>query len=183
MSNKEIPTEKSLNEDEYRALALRTKSERFNDNEMSALRLEALVSQFVDIANSIGKAKSELFYETDGQETSENMQLAQKDLDADLVHAIMGIADEAGELASVLLDHISGEEIDRINLIEERGDLEWYTNLLDTNQSLSPGKIRAANIEKLSERFGDKFGDVSFNENSALNRNRNNERKAIQENK
>jgi len=57
----------------------------------------------------------------------------------DLVHAAMGISGESGELLDAIKKHVVyGKPLDRINVIEELGDLAFYMhammNLLDISE-------------------------------------------------
>ena len=48
----------------------------------------------------------------------------------DLIHAIMGISGEAGELLDAIKKHvIYGEPLDKVNVMEECADIFWYLNL------------------------------------------------------
>ncbi len=80
-----------------------------------------------------------------------------KDSDVDLLHGIVGIATEAGELAEIAYNKlIKGDafEIDVVNVKEECGDILWYMARLmkwaDTD--FIPEMMR--NIAKLRNRHG-----------------------------
>lgn len=75
-----------------------------------------------------------------------------------LLHALLGIVSEAGELADQLKRHIIYEQpLDRNNVLEEIGDIEWYlakgARCMDSNLE----EVRDANIAKLQKRFPEKF--------------------------
>lgn len=75
-----------------------------------------------------------------------------------LLHAILGIATESGELMDVLKKYFFyGKEIDRTNLIEELGDLCWYIAVACDVLNIGLEDIWKTNIEKLRARYGDKF--------------------------
>lgn len=81
---------------------------------------------------------------------------------ARLLHAGMGLATEAGEFLDQLKKHIFyGKPLDKLNLKEELGDLDWYSNLacdaLDTNME----KIERANIIKLATRYTERFTEYA----------------------
>jgi len=63
---------------------------------------------------------------------------------------------------------------DRLNTIEELGDLEWYLALARKAVSTTQDEVQEANINKLMKRFPDKF-----NENHVVHRDLDAERDAI----
>jgi NTP pyrophosphatase (non-canonical NTP hydrolase) len=79
-----------------------------------------------------------------------------------LLHAILGILTEAGEMAEALLWAIvKDEQIDLDNLREEFGDLEWYpalgrheAEILDGERGrFTQDSIQRANLAKLGVRY------------------------------
>lgn len=106
---------------------------------------------------------------------------------AELLHHSMGVVTEAGELMDQMKRHlIYGKDIDSTNLIEELGDLAWYVagfmRLINTRQEWAShddelqSVIFKKNIDKLRERFGEKF-----DAHRALNRNLVKEREVLEE--
>ena len=72
----------------------------------------------------------------------------------DLVHAILGIAGEAGELVdAVKKNAIYNLKLDRDNLIEELGDLEFYMEQLRQAIGVSREQTLKANMDKLAIRY------------------------------
>ncbi len=77
-----------------------------------------------------------------------------------LIHAILGIVTEAGELMELLVGAIiHGEDVDYDNLFEELGDAQWYEALarMAAEQREGVGRFRQAviqmaNIAKLKQR-------------------------------
>ena len=80
-----------------------------------------------------------------------------------LLHGIIGIATEAGELLEALKRGIEDGECDPTNVFEEVGDNQWYTaailRVLGTNFEL----VQRANIAKLRKRFPNKFSEHDAN--------------------
>ena len=75
-----------------------------------------------------------------------------------LLHAVLGIVSEAGELADQLKRHVMYQQpLDRTNVLEEIGDIEWYLALGARHMNSSLEKVREANIAKLQKRFPEKF--------------------------
>lgn len=72
----------------------------------------------------------------------------------DLIHAVLGISGEAGELLDAVKKFaIYNKPLDRENVVEELGDLEFYMAQLRQRLSISRGETLAANMEKLSVRY------------------------------
>lgn len=77
---------------------------------------------------------------------------------AQLIHAVLGLASEVGEVADALKKHIIyGRELDRLNVIEEIGDLLWYEALALTATKAHLQSTMEMNITKLRTRYGSKF--------------------------
>lgn len=92
-----------------------------------------------------------------------------------LMHAAMGCATEAGELVDAIKKHLFyGKPVDRVNLIEEAGDVLWYLALLLDTLGCPFEEAMDRNIAKLRTRFPDKF-----TEGDAINRNLDAEREAL----
>lgn len=93
-----------------------------------------------------------------------------------ILHALMGITTECGELMDALKKHlIYGKPIDFTNLLEEHGDLQWYLALLAYTCDFTFEIAQERNIEKLRARFPEKFTEFD-----ALNRNLEKERKILE---
>lgn len=91
----------------------------------------------------------------------------------DLLHAMLGIATEAGELNELILMGYDGAQ-HSTKLLDELGDLMWYVHLLMHSAGLTMEKVLEANAAKLKARFGDKF-----TQEKAIHRDVQNEDKAI----
>ena len=98
-----------------------------------------------------------------------------------LLHAVLGLASEAGEIADQLKKHFFyGKPLDVVNLAEELGDLFWYQALManelaTTHPEINFDSIEETNIAKLKKRYGDKFS-----EHRAVTRNLDIERKILE---
>lgn len=94
-----------------------------------------------------------------------------------LLHGVMGLCTEAGELQDQLKKHIFyGKELDVVNIVEECGDLFWY--LAETLTAIDEKfiDVMQKNIDKLRARYPDKFS-----EDKALNRDLSKERKVLEQ--
>lgn len=88
----------------------------------------------------------------------------------DLWHAATGVATEAGELLSTIKAHVIYQrEIDRENIIEELGDLEFYTERIRQNQNITREEVLNANMVKLNKRYGTGYSDVAAQERADKN--------------
>jgi len=73
---------------------------------------------------------------------------------ADLLHGTVGVAGEAGELLDAVKKHvIYNKPLDRENVIEELGDLEFYMEQVRQNLGITRQETLDANIAKLSVRY------------------------------
>ena len=74
--------------------------------------------------------------------------------DAHELHMAVGIAGEAGELLDAIKKAvIYRKPLDRVNVIEELGDLEFYMEGLRQSLSISREEVLIENINKLSTRY------------------------------
>ena len=77
------------------------------------------------------------------------------------MHAALGVAGEAGELADAIKKHcVYGKPLDRENIIEELGDLRFYMQAVQNLYDISEGEILQHNCNKLAKRYkGLKYSD------------------------
>ncbi len=96
----------------------------------------------------------------------------------DILHAIMGIATEAGELLDPLKKTIFyGKPNDFVNLDEEIGDILWYIAIYAEARGTTIEALATANNAKLKARF-----PANFTMDAANNRDLDVERKVLEEN-
>jgi NTP pyrophosphatase (non-canonical NTP hydrolase) len=95
---------------------------------------------------------------------------------AKLIHAVLGLVSEVGEIADALKKHlIYGKPLDMVNLVEEFGDVEWYQALGLHAIGSDHESAWARNIAKLEKRYGGEFSPEK-----ALNRDLPAERAALE---
>ena len=82
---------------------------------------------------------------------------------AAIIHGVIGIATEAGELLEALLNAMNGKSFDAVNMAEEVGDVQWYIALLAKHCGFTLEESQQINIAKLRMRFGDKFSEFDAN--------------------
>lgn len=74
--------------------------------------------------------------------------------DAHLMHMAIGISGESGELLDAIKKKvIYRKDLDRVNVVEELGDLEFYMEGLRQGLGITREECLAANIEKLGTRY------------------------------
>ncbi len=83
----------------------------------------------------------------------------------ELLHAAIGIAGEAGELLDAVRKHVfDGEPLDRENVIEELGDLEFYMMAAMMNVGVLRPHLQELNMTKLSKRYEGGYSDQQAQE-------------------
>ena|SRR3989344_7410112 len=91
-------------------------------------------------------------------------------------HAIDGLVTEAGELMEAIKKvKFYGAKLDKVNLVEELGDIMWYLAIFSNELKVSFEEIWYKNIRKLKTRYPEKYTDKK-----AQNRNLKNERKELE---
>lgn len=94
----------------------------------------------------------------------------------ELLHAILGIISEGGELLEMFIKNKTrGIGVDRVNAIEEGGDILWFCQLLFKSMNGTMEEAMQANILKLAKRFPD-----GFSEEMALVRDQDGERDVLE---
>jgi len=105
--------------------------------------------------------KRELFY-------TERRDSWPMKLSANLIHGLLGLISEVGELCEAYLTGLQTGILDRTNVKEELGDLEWYLAAIRTDLHLTQDEVQEANIEKLRFRFPARFTDKAARERTLL---------------
>lgn len=79
-------------------------------------------------------------------------------VEEDLLHAALGICDEAGEIAKAFKGSLAyKKELNVENLVEELGDILWFVALMADRLKIPMDYIAVKNIEKLYLRYPEKF--------------------------
>lgn len=97
-----------------------------------------------------------------------------------LLHAVIGLSTEVGELQSQLYSTLfKGEPLDWINVKEELGDVLWYAailfDMLEVITGAAPIAVLQTNIDKLRARYPNKFTEMD-----AIHRNLEQERAILE---
>jgi NTP pyrophosphatase (non-canonical NTP hydrolase) len=77
--------------------------------------------------------------------------------DIDILHGIIGVITEAGEMAEQLLHRLKTGYFEPANVNEEVGDVSWYLVRQLRGIGLTLEQSQRVNIEKLHGRHGDSF--------------------------
>lgn len=93
------------------------------------------------------------------------------------LHAALGAAKEAGELAGLAEDWLwYGQKLDPVRVASEIGDVLWYLALLCNATGLSLATCMEANLAKLRERYAEGYDPAKA---ERANRDRPAEAKAV----
>lgn len=93
-----------------------------------------------------------------------------------LIHGLLGVQSESGELADALKKTLYyGQPLDIVNVVEEIGDICWYLAILADACGTTLEHTQRRNIAKLRQRYPDKF-----TEDSAAERDLQAEREALE---
>lgn len=168
----------------YPQLALLTESNNFDSIRERLTKRDTLLVNSLEafslVAETLDVNKKQIFY---GKNFVADQELG-KDLPPlsneaiRLLHAILGIATEAGELVDAFLKFAKGEkswEDTLTNCMEESCDVEWYQNILRAITLILEEVEKNANLNKLLvKRYG-----LTFDADKAANRNLNEELKVL----
>jgi len=74
------------------------------------------------------------------------------------LHHLVGLQTEVGELVDAFKKHIYyGQQLDRVNVVEEIGDIEYYLELLCDSLLVRREGARLRVVAKLKERYPERF--------------------------
>jgi len=86
-------------------------------------------------------------------------------IDVAILHGVMGVATEAGELLGALKKSFAyNQTVDYENIIEEIGDIEFYLTMIRNAMQLGRGEVLEANMKKLTERYPEGYSDQAAKE-------------------
>lgn len=85
---------------------------------------------------------------------------------AHILHMAVGISGESGELLDAIKKNVFyNKPLDRVNVIEELGDLEFYMEGLRQGLGITRDEVLEANIQKLFKRYSSgKYSDQQAQE-------------------
>ena len=73
------------------------------------------------------------------------------------IHALHGMASELGEIHSIYQHTFQGEQLNKLHVQKELGDLLWFIAEYCTSQEWSLESIMQMNIDKLQKRYPNGF--------------------------
>ena len=147
-----------------------------------------VLSEIINIGKRLDNLKKHVYYGNEvkfqgqrpSEDTEKNIFRASGALNDNemthIAHGIIGKTTESIELCEALFHHIyNGKKFDKVNVVEEIGDGQWYDALLLRVLKVPFAKAWSINIAKLYKRFEGKFS-----KEKALNRNLKTERKVLE---
>lgn len=70
------------------------------------------------------------------------------------LHGVLGLVTESAELADALKKRLAYDKpLDRTNIVEELGDIEWYMQVIRDANGISREEVIEANVRKLESRY------------------------------
>lgn len=153
---------------DYQEQALRTKSDEFHADKAPAWMFVAVLGEIIEHVRDLDALKKALFYGKPlppglaselarrvvlDEDEEAMVQGVMEAIDRDVLHGIVGIITEAGELAELLADPPD----DPAKVAEEVGDLMWYEALLLDGLGYGTARVQQMNINKLRKRYPEKF--------------------------
>jgi len=156
----------------------RTKSTEFNYLAIPKNEIYSALYELQIAALKIKEIKKRLFYDIPGR-PAQGVQRQGIWPVRDTVHGMLGIMDEAGELAEILREYLEdpfayGESQLNSSVIEEIGDVLWFAECAMQGMGLDVSAAEEANSRKLEARYPE-----GWNTFHALNRDREKEEEAL----
>lgn len=124
--------------------------------------LKQAIEHFISIGVVLDRMKAHVIYNKPLPAPASEYGLEEQSFDyhgwtaeqVDLLHASIGIADEAYELLEAVYSHLFKDaDLDKDNMLEEAGDSEFYWEALRKNLEFSRTDALKANMEKLAKRY------------------------------
>jgi hypothetical protein len=91
-------------------------------------------------------------------------------VDLRLLHAAIGQFTEAGEFIEGIVPTLLGQQVDKVNLLEEQGDSSWYGEVALDVLGYTREQCNFANINKLNDKKAGRYQKGAFDPNAAVNR-------------
>lgn len=87
---------------------------------------------------------------------------------AHLWHMVTGVSGEAGELLDAVKKHVAyGKPLDRVNVVEELGDIEFYMQGLREGLGITREETLVANVRKLLKGPKARYSEGSYSDAQA----------------
>ncbi len=76
------------------------------------------------------------------------------------IHACLGLAGETGEVIDIVKKYaVQNKPLDKVHLVEELGDIEFYLEALRQAFEVSREETLQGNVSKLSKRYPTGYSD------------------------
>lgn len=165
----------------YLTESARTASGKFHGKFVDFDKFTEVLTQFMYASQQLDRYKKLLFYGEDphksrfrdnpssGRDGYSIVDFMSTDNESEIqaryiLHALLGVMTEAGEMAEALHNTIVGNSpFDAVNLKEESGDVKWYLAMLARALGNAWEDDERGNIAKLKARFPDKFSEEGAN--------------------
>lgn len=116
--------------------------------------LVGLLKRYVEISRAIDTYKKAAFYGRNIETFPTPLKpLDRKGVDDGVIHGVLGIAGEAGEVVELLLEAIETGVMPE-KMPEEMGDVLWYLAVGARAAGTSLEAVAAGNNKKLADRWG-----------------------------
>lgn len=169
-----------MKHDEYIQKALRTES-KIDNVILNKAEILNVLKMYISLTDHLDSLKKKIFYQNDKKyqknklvhlknikmdsekliQAYENNEFEDGvvDINQRVLHGLLGVITESGEIASALANYIIDKEtLDAVNIQEEViGDISWYTAILCDELELNWEQGMRNNIEKLKIRYPEKF--------------------------
>lgn len=160
----------------------RTASNYFHAHTVECGQFIYLIEEVCNKLNELDGFKKALFYGKPHSYVRHNINAKREweellpaihdDKGEAILHGIIGVATESGELIETLINLANGQKVlDKVNLKEELGDLLWYVAIICHAANFSFEDIMSTNNAKLRKRFPEKFSEeLAINRDLAAER-------------
>lgn len=148
--------------DAYYTDAIRTRSTTYCPDLLSLNWLEQTLSNAAQLGRDARRLKKAAFGGVPDPDRPGGSSLAMNfdpnRVSPQVLHSMLGLINEVGEMAEMIHAVLSGEKpFDAINWTEEKGDAAWFLFCDCDETGLPVSEIMRRNIAKLRARFPDKF--------------------------
>lgn len=153
-----------------------TMSDNFHFEKVSQELFVDVLDSAIEALDDLDQIKKALFY---GRDMNESLTFAEQGVRNNdiqihglhpdpqagmrLLHGIIGIATEAGEMLEALRQGVEDGVFDLTNVAEEVGDNQWYAAAILRALKTNFESIQRTNIAKLRARFPNKFTEFDAN--------------------
>lgn len=147
----------TMNMTTYLEASGRTAATKLHGDTIRESDFNAILDECISALQRLDQVKKALFYgrePTWGVPAVNGEPIRADDTHRDILHGILGVATEAGELLELLR---RPSKLSEVKLMDEGGDVLWYQALIFRALGATFEDIGDRNIKKLAIRFPEKF--------------------------